>query len=98
VPSVAFYVVSRALARYVRRVYSRRFYTIPNLVLDREIVPELMQERATPHALAAAVDAVLADPQRQYGELRRLREALGPADALERCAAFIVAAARGAAA
>lgn len=98
VPSVAFYVVSRALARYVRRVYSRAFYTIPNLVLDREIVPELMQERATPQALAAALDAVLADPQRQYGELRKLREALGPADALERCAALIVAAARGAAA
>jgi lipid-A-disaccharide synthase len=93
VPAVSLYVVSPALARYVRRVYTGRFYTLPNLVLDREIVPELIQERATPHALAAAMENVLNDPQRQYADLELLREALGPPDAVERCAAFVVAAA-----
>ena len=97
VPSIAFYRVSEALARYVRRVYKRRYYTLPNLVLDRQVVPELMQDAATPEHLCECMDALLRDPATQYAELVRLREALGPPGALERCARFIVeSAARGA--
>ena len=96
VPAITFYIVSNAEARYARRKYSGRFYTLANLVLEREVMPELMQERATPAALAQTMNELLADPQRQYAELVRLRESMGPPNALERCAAFIVAAARGA--
>ena len=93
VPSAAVYIVSPALARYARKVYSRRYYTLPNLVLDREVVPELMQERATPANLAKVMNDLLQDPQPQYEQLAQLRAALGPSDALQRCAAFVVAAA-----
>ena len=96
VPGLTFYVVSPAEARYARRRYSGRFFTLANLVLDREVMPELMQENATPQGLAKAMDGLLNDPARQYGLLLEMREAIGPPDALERCAAFIVAAARGA--
>jgi len=89
VPAVALYIITRSLVAHARRVYSGRFITIPNLVLQREVIPELLQERATPHALAAHMDAVLREPAHQYEEFSQLREALGPPDALERCAAYI---------
>jgi hypothetical protein len=43
------------------------------------------------------MDGVLRDPHAQYREFERLREALGPPDALDRCAEYAVQLARGAA-
>lgn len=97
VPAVALYIISNALVKHARRVYSGKYITIPNLVLDCEVVPELVQEAATPAALAQAMDALLRDPAHQYAQLVQLREALGPQDALEQCATFAVALASGAA-
>ena len=97
VPAVALYVIAPILVKHARRVYPGRFITLPNLVLDRAVVPELLQDDATPHNLAQAMDAVLRDPRGQYHAFEELREALGPPDALERCAAFAVELARGAA-
>lgn len=96
VPAVALYVIAPMLVKHARRVYSGRFITLPNLVLDRPVIPELLQDDATPERLAGAMDAVLRDPAAQYREFERLREALGPADALERCASYAVELARGA--
>lgn len=97
VPAVALYVIAPILVNHARRVYSGRFITLPNLVLDRPVIPELLQDEATPDRLAAAMDGVLGDPGAQYREFERLREALGPPDALDRCAAFAVDLARQAA-
>lgn len=97
VPAIALYVISPLLVRHARRVYSGRFITIPNLVLDRPVIPELLQEQATPRQLSDAMDAVLRDPGEQYHAFEQLRVALGPADALEQCAAYAVQLARGAA-
>lgn len=90
VPVVAYYKLSPLLALYGALVYGRRRITIPNLVLEREAVPEFLHDKATPQALAATMDAALANPAEQYGVSTELRDALGPADALERIAAFIV--------
>ena len=89
VPCVAFYKLSPLLAIYGRMVYRGRFITIPNLVLQREAVPELLQEHATPMRLAHAMDKVLSDPQAQYRSMLELRSKLGPADAMHRIAAFV---------
>ncbi len=90
VPLVTLYVVSPRLERYAQRVRAGRFIALPNLVMQRRVVPELLQEQATPENLAAEMDAVLRDPSLQYREFVTLREALGPADAIDRCAAFAV--------
>lgn len=91
VPNIALYVVSRLTAAYARRVLGGRFMTLPNLVLDRELVPEFQQDRATPGALAQAMDELLCNPARQSDQFAELRAALGPPDALEATAKFAVA-------
>ena len=88
VPTVSLYVLSEAQAKIARRVYRGRFVTLPNLVLDEPLVPELLQEAATPRALADALEGALAQPALQLPGYRRLRAALGPPDALDRSARF----------
>jgi lipid-A-disaccharide synthase len=94
VPSVALYVVSRAQVKIALRIWPHRFITLPNILLDREVVPELHQDAATPGALAAALELLLAEPAPAIAALREVRAALGPADALERCAEYALGLAR----
>ena len=49
-----------------------RFIALPNLVMQRRIVPEFLQEQATPEHLADEMERVLRDPARQYGEFLAL--------------------------
>ena len=97
VATVAIYVIPRVLIWYGHRMIRHRFVTLPNLVLEREVIPELLQENATPENLANTLEALMVDPALQYGAFEELRRALGPSDALERCAQYAVALARGAA-
>jgi lipid-A-disaccharide synthase len=97
VPTVGIYVIPRILIWYGHRMIRHRFIMLPNLVLGREVVPELLQERAAPEALADAVNGLMIDPTGQLEEFTRLRESLGSPDALERCARHAVELARGAA-
>jgi lipid-A-disaccharide synthase len=92
-PAAALYVLSETQAKIARRVYRGRYITLPNLVLDEPLVPELLQERATPAALAAALLALLDNPAQQQDGYARLRAALGPPDALQRNADWVLAAA-----
>jgi lipid-A-disaccharide synthase len=87
-PTVALYVLSEAQAKIARRVYKGTYITLPNLITNESIVPELLQEQATPDALAAALLTLLDDPQPQLEAFARVRSALGEPDALDRCAAF----------
>lgn len=94
VPAIALYVLSQAQARIARRIYSGPHITIPNLVLKKRVVPELLQEDVTADALSREMESVLLSPETQYEELLGLRAALGPAEVLAQSAAFAVALAR----
>lgn len=92
VPSVLFYITSAAQARYARQMYARiggRWIGLPNLVLQKTAIPELWQEDATASALVDEMHKILRDPSVQIASLAGLRDALGPADALERIASFV---------
>ncbi len=91
VPTVALYVITPLLARHGRTMIKHGFITLPNLVLGRAVIPELLQEAATPERLCEELERALRDPSEQYRAFGELRTALGPADALERCARFAVA-------
>jgi lipid-A-disaccharide synthase len=88
-------VITPLLAKHGRKMIKHGFITLPNLVLGRELIPELLQEAATPERLADEMDRVLRDPSQQVAQFDELRAKLGPPDALQRCAAFAVALARG---
>ncbi len=94
VPTVAFYVVRPSQVKIARRIWPGAYITLPNIVLGRAVVPELLQDDATPTNLAASLAALLADPSRQLAEMAEVRAALGPPDALERCARFALELAR----
>jgi len=94
VPCVAFYVITPILVKHGRSLIRHRFITLPNLVLGHEVVPELLQEQATPQRLNDEIETILRDPSKQFSQFAALREALGPADALTRCARFAVALAK----
>ena len=98
VPTVALYIVARAQEELARRVWLRAhpFVTLPNILLGREIVPEYLQQLATPERLASALETLLTDARPQIEGMRAVRAALGDGDALRRCAAFAVALASGA--
>ncbi|MGR4064984.1 MAG: lipid-A-disaccharide synthase [Vulcanimicrobiaceae bacterium] len=95
VPCVALYIITPLLVRQGRRMIVHRYITLPNLILDRAVVPELLQEEATPDRLAAEMDAVLRDPKPVYDAFVEMRVKLGAADAIDRCARFAVDLARG---
>ena len=63
---------------------------MPNLVVGEPVVPELLQEAATPAALAEAILTLMADPTRQRAAYARVREALGPPDSLQRNADWVL--------
>ncbi|HEY0383631.1 MAG TPA: hypothetical protein VGC72_15680 [Candidatus Elarobacter sp.] len=90
-PAVALYVLSEAQAKIARRVYRGTYVTLPNLVVGAPVVPELLQGAATPAALADAILTLLADPQQQRDGYARVRAALGPPDALQRNADWVLA-------
>jgi lipid-A-disaccharide synthase len=94
VPTASLYILAPYLIAHARRVYRGRFITLPNLVLDREVIPEFIQEAATPQALADAMETLLQNPAAARAQLEKFRSALGPSDALEQSAKFAVALAR----
>jgi len=94
VPSIALYVIDRVLVKHARSIYAGRFITLPNLVLERELVPELLQDDATPQRLADTMEALLRDPGAQYAQFAQVRERLGPRSALDDCGKFAIALAK----
>ena len=68
-PSVAAYRVAPLTAAIVRRLGLLRVshFTLPNLLTDTPQIPELIQEAATPEALAREVTALLLDAERAAG-------------------------------
>ena len=94
VPAVALYVISESQVAIAKRVWRKPYVTLPNLLLRATVVPELLQDAATPEALAAAIEPLLADPAAHVMRLRDVRAKLGPPDALAACARFALDLAR----
>lgn len=91
-PTVIAYIVSPLTCWIGRRVATVRFMGIVNIIADRQICPEFLQEQATPQALADALIPLIEDtPERAamlsgYDEIRTL---LGNGGAAERAAQVV---------
>ena len=84
-PMVVAYRIWAVTAWTLRRSLKIRFVSLVNILLDRPVVPELLQQDCTPGKLAAALgtlfaDAAARDEQRHgFAELRRRLSAEGRA-------------------
>ncbi len=75
----------------VRRSVRVERVALPNLLMGEEIVPELLQARATPDRIAAALEPLFEGParERQLAGLAAAAERLGPPGAIEGTAALV---------
>jgi lipid-A-disaccharide synthase len=76
-----------------KRLVRVPFLGMPNILAEKEIVPEFLQDAAQPEPIAAAVLELLSNPatrERQQAELRRVIEKLGEPDAGARAAKLVL--------
>ena len=79
-PMVIAYKANAVTAWAMRRVLLVPYACLVNLILDRPVVPEFIQQRCRPELLAEAVAGLLDDPEAraaQIGDARRAVEILG---------------------
>jgi lipid-A-disaccharide synthase len=75
-----------------------RLFAMPNILLGEKVVPELVEEHATPRRISETAIELLGDRGRQEeirAALRRVRDALGTPGASRRTADLIERMARG---
>ncbi|MCP4040500.1 MAG: lipid-A-disaccharide synthase [Gammaproteobacteria bacterium] len=78
-PMVVTYRLHRLTAAIIRPFMATKRYSLPNLLAGRDLVPELVQEDATPEKMGAAVLSYLEQPalvEELCAEARRLHEQL----------------------
>jgi lipid-A-disaccharide synthase len=88
-PMVTFYRVHRATWILGKWFVDVPFFSMVNLLAQRQIVPELIQTQCTAAHLAAEARALLESPPRMAGmrgDLSGLRQRLGSGEAMERAA------------
>ncbi len=95
VPQVVLYKVHPVTAWILHRLlkFSIPFMSPPNLVVSRPIVPELLQDQATPDNVAAEALKILLDPghrQQLLADYQKMREALGEPGVCDRAAQEIL--------
>lgn len=95
VPQVVLYKVNPATAWIARNLlkFSIPFMSPPNLVVMREIVPELLQEEATPERIVQESLALLLNPDKRkqtLADYREMRQDLGELGVCDRVSAEIL--------
>jgi lipid-A-disaccharide synthase len=93
-PMVIVYRTPPFTAYVGQRLMRVPFIGMPNLIAGREIVPELLQGKATPERVVRESLAILDDPARSarmVEDLAEVRRRLGSAGADERAAASAAA-------
>ena len=83
VPMLVSYRVNPLSAAIARRLVTVRYASILNLIAEREIVPELIQDACTPERLAAGLISLLTDPVAAEVQRAGCREVLGRLAPLE---------------
>lgn len=71
-PTVAAYAIGKLSGVIARMIgLKNKYFTIPNLIVDAELIPEFIQEDVESEAMAQAVAALLDDPARRDEISRR---------------------------
>ncbi|MDR1397045.1 MAG: lipid-A-disaccharide synthase [Desulfarculales bacterium] len=75
VPMIVIYKFSRINAALARRLIKVKYASMTNLILGYELLPELLQEEATPDKLAAAALSLLRDERRRQAMITGMKQA-----------------------
>ena len=97
-PTVACYRVSRASAVMIRSLTRVPWMSLANIVLGREVIPELFQEALTAERLAREAERLLDDDgarEAQRAAFRELARGLGDPGVGARTARLVLSVARG---
>jgi len=92
-PMVVVYKVARLTELILRTFIVTRFVAMPNLILGKRVVPELLQQDCTSQRIAAEVLKLLDSPaarNEMLAGLAEVRGKLGPGGAISRAADIIV--------
>jgi lipid-A-disaccharide synthase len=92
-PMVVVYKVARLTELILRTFIVTQFVAMPNLILGKRVVPELLQQDCTPQRIAAEVLKLLDSPaarDEMLAGLAEVRGKLGPGGAISRAADIIV--------
>ncbi|MGX9965441.1 lipid-A-disaccharide synthase [Roseomonas sp. F4] len=90
VPHLVAYKVNPITAAIVRRLVRVPFASLVNLLAERQVVPEYLQEGATPEALAEGLTGLLTDPAQaaaQHAGFAEMLAKLRPPEGLPSAAA-----------
>jgi lipid-A-disaccharide synthase len=92
VPMIVIYRVAPTTAWIARRLVRTPFFAMVNLIAERRVVPELIQDDFTPERVAHEAERLLGSTEAR-AEMRQglalVRERLGPPGAIERAARII---------
>jgi lipid-A-disaccharide synthase len=72
-PHVITYKVPWLTARIMKRQALLPWIGLPNILARRDLVPEVIQDQATPEALAEALEKLLADPAARQAQIEEFR-------------------------
>ncbi len=93
VPMVVVYRVSQLTATLAKPLVRTPYFAMVNLIAEKEVVPELVQDDFTPEKVATETLKLLQDPNAravQRDGLEQVRKRLGPPGAVERAAEAIM--------
>lgn len=76
VPTVIAYRANPLTIAIVRRMLKIRYVTLVNIILDREAIPEFLQQDCRPDVLAEAVSRLIEGPEDRLAQVEALREGL----------------------
>jgi lipid-A-disaccharide synthase len=88
-PMVVVYRVSPVTARLAKPLVRTPYFAMVNLIAEKRVVPELVQDDFTPARVTAEILRLLQDPNARTAArtgLAEVRKRLGPPGAVERAA------------
>ncbi len=76
VPMLITYKMNRFTAYWLRRMIITKYANLINILLGKEVIPELLQERANPLMLASVANTILALPEIHSRQQENIKKAL----------------------
>lgn len=92
VPMILTYRIRQIDWLIIKRFVRQKWCGLPNLILERDVVPELLQDEASPDNISRWAEALLLNEEKRnkmINDLREVKESLGEYGVTDRVAQYI---------